>query len=254
MREGDEGQEVLAGYAYSFTSTTRIREIRVYFNPLGYKFMTNLTPRIEIGDNFIAWSTMPVDSLTVFRLKQTLWPSAMALSSWNFVKVLVADDAKRIAIMLGIRPHPPSIPTMDKFINHQFMEVGGLGKFGPPINSSQPSDGKKTMVPTPQGTPDSNAPQTKPSELQLSELTRLYLSRPFTAFKAKFFQVYKPLRDYPPRGSIVVTGLVELESPRAYLVMEVDAAWNPKTNKYDSRSMAMKLKSVSPKKQGPLRK
>jgi len=45
---------------------------------------------------------------------------------------------------------------------------------------------------------------------------------------------------------------VELDSPKAWLVFDVKAAWDPKTRSYDARSMHLKLRRMQLKKQGPV--
>jgi hypothetical protein len=79
-----------------------------------------------------------------------------------------------------------------------------------------------------------------------------HFTKAMTAFKMKLQQTWKPARNYPPRGSILVTGFVEVDSPKAWLVFDVKAAWDPKTKKYDSRSMSLSLRRMQMKKQGPL--
>jgi hypothetical protein len=75
--------------------------------------------------------------------------------------------------------------------------------------------------------------------------------RAIMAFKVKMAQTWRPAPNYPPRGSILVSGLVELDSPKAWLVFDVKAAWDPKTRSYDARSMLLQLRRMQLKKQGP---
>jgi hypothetical protein len=75
--------------------------------------------------------------------------------------------------------------------------------------------------------------------------------RAIMAFKVKMVQTWRPTQNYPPRGSILVSGLVELDSPKAWLVFDVKAAWDPKTRSFDARSMHLQLRRMQLKKQGP---
>lgn len=55
-----------------------------------------------------------------------------------------------------------------------------------------------------------------------------------------------------PRGSIVVSGLVQLETPLDYLTVEVIGVWDPKTKAYDTRNCVMGLRMAKKKRQRPL--
>jgi hypothetical protein len=81
---------------------------------------------------------------------------------------------------------------------------------------------------------------------------QLHLRRAFVAFKTKFAQTWRPAPNYPPRGSILVSGLIELDSPKAWLVIDVKAAWDPKTKQYDPRSMHLVMRRLQMKRQAPL--
>jgi hypothetical protein len=82
---------------------------------------------------------------------------------------------------------------------------------------------------------------------------RSIAARPWQEFRKKFAQTWKPLRELPPRGAVLVSGLVELETSKAYIVIDVIAWWDPKTRKYDVRSMWMGLRRLQMKNQAPMR-
>jgi len=213
---------------------------------------------LEIGDNYIEWRTQPVDSLTVFKIRQALWPSALVQSFWSFTKVMVVDDVKRIAGMLGLRSGPPP-PSLDQLLaRHQQLLKG------PQAPQLQGKDNTPTQPPTvaqpPKGLPGSSAEKPAlmgkgPDEEELASkgmAFHAHFFRPIMAFKAKLAQTWKPAPNYPPRGSILVSGMVELDSPRAWLVFDVKAAWDPKAKEYDPRSMFIQLRRLQPKKQSPV--
>jgi hypothetical protein len=121
--------------------------------------------------------------------------------------------------------------------------------------------------------PDPNRALDKPSSNSLDALTKavkadaqqmqeakdntppalkLHLQRAFMAFRTKFAQTWRPAPNYPPRGSILVSGLIELDSPKAWLVIDVRAAWDPKTKQYDPRSMHLAMRRLQMKRQAPL--
>lgn len=209
---------------------------------------------IEIGDDYITWGTQPVDSLTVFRLRQALWPSALIKSFWSFTKVMVVDDAKRIAGILGIRSSPPP-PSLEQMLaRHQQLMKGPQipSKDGPPQLPQPAGDAAKAITAT---SPEkSTLTGKKENEMEVSATAMAFhghFFRAIMAFKAKMAQTWRPAPNYPPRGSILVSGLVELDSPKAWLVFDVKAAWDPKTRSYDARSMHLQLRRMQLKKQGP---
>lgn len=73
------------------------------------------------------------------------------------------------------------------------------------------------------------------------------------AFWDKFARGYPRKRAYPPRGSVAVTGMVIVDTPKAWLHVDVVAYWDPKTSKYDVSSMQMGLRNVRTKVISPLR-
>lgn len=203
---------------------------------------------------------MPVDSLTVFRIRQAFWPSALAQSFWSFTKVMVADDAKRIARMLGIRTSPPP-PSLEQILakHQQLIKGPSPTKDGPTKQPQALGDATKAITNTNPPDPEKSSLMGKGSEeLEVGPGTRTAMAfhahffRAIMAFKLKLQQTWKPAPNYPPRGSILVSGLVELDSPKAWLVFDVKAAWDPKTKSYDARSMNLQLRRMQMKKQGPL--
>jgi hypothetical protein len=219
---------------------------------------------------------MPVDSLTVFRIRQALWPSALTQSLWSFSKVLIKQDTAAVAGMLGIQWKPPHQPSFESILaQHK------KGSTSEPGNPEQPADG--TSPPAQPATrdlgeptgPDPNRASDKAPDATWKEIAKwvradaesnrggkenapapsplqVHLYFALMAFKQKFSQTWRPAPCYPPRGSIIVSGLIELDSPKAWLVMDVKAAWDPKTKEYDARSMQVVMRRFQMKKQAPL--
>ncbi|KAF4624467.1 hypothetical protein G7Y89_g13704 [Cudoniella acicularis] len=192
---------------------------------------------IEISDDTISWVTMPVDSLTVFRIRQVLWPSALVQSFWNFGKVLFVEDSKRLAGMFGLRPSPPPL-TIDQLMAHSPQMIRGpLPKDGPPQNAL--GDKTKSMVSatTKTGLTGKDSTEVEGPKVDIAIAAHQHFSRAIMAFRTKLAQTWRPAPNFPPRGSILFSGMVELESAKAYLVFDVKAAWDPKTKAYDPRKL-----------------
>jgi len=54
-------------------------------------------------------------------------------------------------------------------------------------------------------------------------------------------------------GSILVSGIVELDTDKAHVLLDVYSFWDPKTRKYDYATMRMSLRRMKLKQQRPLR-
>src|SRR5436190_1005053 len=115
---------------------------------------------------------MPVDASTVSRIRQALWPSALAQSIWTFSKSLFTQD-----------------------IGKQSSKDTELpGKLGPRFPGIDPTGAQQPNV---------------------------NILNAFAAAQNKLRQLWKKVPNYPPRGSILLAGLIELESPKAYIVVDV---------------------------------
>ncbi|KAK6582143.1 hypothetical protein PZA11_005840 [Diplocarpon coronariae] len=212
---------------------------------------------IEIGDDYIEWRTQPVESQVALRIKQCLWPSALAQSSWSFIKVMVVDDMKHLARMLGFRSGTPPAPLDQVLTRRQQLLKGSQA---PQLATEDNTRAQTTAVATPPkgltaGSSEKPALMGKgPEELEVGSAAmalHAHLVKPMMAFRTKFSQTWRPAPDFPPRGSILVSGMVELDAPKAWLVFDVRASWDPKTRAYDPRSMIVRLRRMQPKKQGP---
>lgn len=76
---------------------------------------------------------------------------------------------------------------------------------------------------------------------------------PIQTFKARWFKGMNGSKPHPPRGSVVVSGFVEVESKKSWIVLDVVAFWDPKTRQYDKRSMTVALRRLQAKEVAPLR-
>ena len=212
---------------------------------------------IEISDEAVSWVTMPVDFSTVSKIRQVLWPSALVKSFWNFTKVLCVEDSKRVAGMLGIKIDNSQLQSMDQLLaRHQQMMKTMRNKDGPSQVPRATGDISKSVMKVPTPVPASSEdkePDGEDSTVQQKVAMALQrrLFSPLLAFRMKLEQTWRPAPAYPPRGSILLSGMVELESSKAYLVFDVKAAWDPKAKAYDTRSMQLALRRFQWKQQGP---
>lgn len=222
---------------------------------------------IEIAGDYIAWSTMPVDSLTVSRVRRALWPTPMFQAVWAFITVQSTQNLTRIGTVLGRETKPQ--PTFEALV--------ALHKARSPPTPTTSNNAGVTTVPTtrtpdPSGAPKQpnimNAPPTKktqpiaeesekpiytgievvkPSFAQIQE----HMKTARIAFRQKFNSVWTPPVEFPSRGSIFVSGLVEIGGKKGLVVLEVRSFWDPKTKAFDIRNTRLELKRFQPTVQRP---
>src|SRR6266536_1247718 len=156
--------------------------------------------------------------------------------------------------MLGLRSSSRPPPPLEQILarNPQLFRGPIPTKDGPPALPQTIGDATKAI--TGANDPDKSALTGSSSEeIQVAGAKqalafRAHLTDAMKAFKKKFAQTFKPAPNYPPRGSILISGLVEIDSPRAWLVFDVRAAWDPKTKTFDARSMSIQMRRTQLKK------
>ncbi len=171
---------------------------------------------------------------------------------------MVVDDVKRIAGMLGFRSGPPP-PTLDQLLARHQQLLKGPQAPQLPTKENAPTQ-TPTVSQPPKGMTGGSAEKPAlmgkgPEEEEVGSKAMAFHAhffKPIMAFKTKLAQTWRPAPNYPPKGSILVSGMVELDSPKAWLVFDVKAAWDPKTKEYDPRSMHLQLRRLQPKKQAPV--
>ena len=70
-----------------------------------------------------------------------------------------------------------------------------------------------------------------------------------TTFKRTLAREWKPAGIPPPRGTLIVSGIVEIKGPNGRCTLEVQAAYHPAQSRWVS--LAMGVRRIYPKKKGP---
>ena len=190
--------------------------------------------------------TSEVDPVLSLQIQRALVPTAFALPAYAFVKTLLYENVTGVARYFGWNSEP-SFPTSPSSMTVRLPSLGGKMSESSAESSSN-SSRKISEAINPNATQYDEFKKKIPSY----ELLRPGIQAAFAEFKKKWAETYQPIRGPPPRGSIGVSGLVELQSPVARIVLEVVAFWDPKTNKYDGQSMHVKLRSIRPLTRAPL--
>ncbi|TFB02287.1 hypothetical protein CCMA1212_005662 [Trichoderma ghanense] len=181
---------------------------------------------IIIDDDGIFWGDRPIDSLAANHLNTAIYPKAVALSVWAFLKSLAGQTAQDIAKALGFNTPPPPEATWQAAILNRIKEQGELGTTGKqtvkvpgqPDKSSFPVHTGISEIP---GTPFSGVSEVDPriqAALQAATVT--------------FTKNWQPAKQPPSRGCIRVDGLVELQGKSAVMAVYVLGWYDPKQRKY----------------------
>jgi hypothetical protein len=201
---------------------------------------------LEITDDYIAYIVRPVDATSVARLRQALWPTAVGSSIWASFSMFMALQTARIRKALNLEEPESS----DK-------KQGPAGwttapALDPQANASNPraaADDTQVKPPNMASAPPTSDPGNfesgKPWILRpLPSVPKpnTELNMGTTALKKSLAKNWKstfaPIA--PPRGTVVISGLVEVFGPLGISTLDVRAAYHPAENKVVAMSIGIR--------------
>ena len=141
---------------------------------------------------------------------------------------------------------PPPLPPQDSTSE---------GSATSPLPSMDKRPAGSTTTPETLGTGagvDSGGSTVPSAKVYMIRTAQEHTSGPWDAFKKRLVQKWRRPPSYPPRGSIRVSGLVEIVMPRAIVTVDCIAWWDPQTETYDQRTVHLGLRAIRPKIQAPL--
>jgi hypothetical protein len=211
---------------------------------------------IEIKDDFIAWSVKPVSQKEYARLCRTMFPTAAIKASWASFRYQFDMQANKVREYFGLQP---KIDPEAALIKASLMERSNTKKFGsgnkPPEVPQNPFS--KGLPPPPivpasgQNAEASDAESPGTSIPRLPSIVPRGESKPVTL--ALFLHNLRKNRGStaiePPRGSVVVTGLIEVIGTRGRTTLDVSAAFDPPSDEYVLWSW--RPRRIQPKSQRP---
>ncbi|KAI0421764.1 hypothetical protein F5X98DRAFT_222046 [Xylaria grammica] len=229
------------------------------------------------GGDGVTWTKQPVDPVAVFWTRQALWPSAITLSLWSFTRALVAQNVATVTRLFGHESQPdPSgnmQQTLEKLQQQLKKQSGKPGSVPSPLPPQDRTDeGSTTSSLTrmdERSAGSTAAPETlgkganmdndvpnipSAKDTQLIRSAQVHTSGPWDKFKQSLAQKWRKTPAYPPRGSIRVSGLVELNTSRQIITIDCMGWWDPQTETYDGRTLTLALRAIRPKLQTPLRR
>lgn len=216
------------------------------------------THRLEITDDYIAWTVRPVSADNYARLQQALYPTAITSSIWASYSLLWSLQVARAKAFFNITSKPDTSrqPPPNGFLEFQ--------RSGQRATEQQPHPelgmkGSAAPKPAERG-PEEPSPKhpSSPADLASGKVFPVVPSLPqpggsislaFSEFRRTLQRTWKPTPLPAPRGTCFVSGLVELVGPRGTCVLEVIAAYHPKEQKFVS--IGMSVRRAQPKQQAP---
>ncbi|KAI1119173.1 hypothetical protein F5Y14DRAFT_123796 [Nemania sp. NC0429] len=231
---------------------------------------------LSISGDGIRWAERPVDSGVVASTRLGLWPAPLALALWSFTTALMAQNAATVAKFLGYETQTNPLAHMHSAmerLQQQMKKQSGRPSSTSESSPSQDRTGEEsttgslppvdkisagsTTTPDTMGTGAGvdNAVPTVPSvkDMPMIRTAQEHTSGPWDSFKKSFAQNRPRLDVQPPRGSIRVSGLVEVATEHALITVDCLAWWNPKTRKFDANTTNLHLRAIRPKVQSAFR-
>ena len=203
---------------------------------------------LQIGEEYIAWVRKPMSQVEYQKLERIMIPTAAFWSVWAATKYLLG---------LG-----PAIRRIDDPYQSQVQK----GKGGTSARGESPSAGQKTVEDAPKqrtasqdssgSSKDASSRSPDPEQTgfgfpRLPGLPSPSSEKPFTlmVFMRSMSQNSKPYKIDTPRGTILVTGLIEVVGTRGRATLDVDAAYDPKANEFVV--YGYRVRRIQPKRQSP---
>ncbi|MCJ1478778.1 hypothetical protein MMC13_007462 [Lambiella insularis] len=201
---------------------------------------------LEITDDYIAWTVRPVSPINISRLQGALWPQATFSSFCASTQALWQLQVAKVKDYLNIKEESgskrPRFPP-------GFMNVSQL-----PQKKDDDSSHPALAAPEERPSPSSALPVASGRANILWPLPGISKPSPemataTTAFKNNLAQHWRYASAPAPRGTFMVSGLVELRGPKGTCVMDVQAAYHPQESRWVA--IAIGVRRIQKRKQGP---
>ncbi|KAL2270732.1 hypothetical protein VTJ83DRAFT_103 [Remersonia thermophila] len=256
-------------------------KIRRYWLDIYYPYMA--PPEFErsgllIKADSLEWTTMPIDHSLVLRLERVLWPQPLAMGVWAMGAEAFKEASRHVAKYFSFASddmnNPParpgstpelfgarSSPEVQKALERLRQQATRRPEQVNDPRSMASSSSTRTASSEPSTPRDAGGSIADPNRKKQQDdkpwIESVGLSvansQAWRRFRETFAQSRRAKLLNPPRGSVAVQGLVELETSRAYLVVEAMTWYDPKTRSLVPESTRMSLKGKKFKVQSPVR-
>lgn len=226
-----------------------------------------------IRNGEIAWAAkQPVDPYVIKMLGSVLWPAPLASAVWQYTKTVASQSYSRF---FGIDSSPTApanpggviiVPRPDERRSHVTLPVkrqipsstttgtstGEQGKDAPnqPGSENSTSRTSNTRKDADFTSENGGAGRSKILDLARGPADMLREISP-TAWDQLVFQVrniWARGRRQPPRGCVQMYGLMQVETSKAHVVLDVIGFYDPKVQKFDRPSLFIGLREQTMKR------
>ncbi|KAF2435846.1 hypothetical protein EJ08DRAFT_729712 [Tothia fuscella] len=234
---------------------------------------------VEIADEFVAWSTKTVSQKEYYQLRTVLFPTAAMYASWSALRYQFDVQFNKIRSALGWKEQ---YETEARLLRYRATKEKVLGQVqalkqetekktqaakdstdapsreamdkSPESKSTDKRDGSDNTSKSGRKVDAATATSMEKANMSISipdvDTTSVEGS-PITMllFWLKMSKNRQPMNIDPPRGTIVVSGLIEVVGSKGKSTFDVAAAWDPKAN--DFVASGWKHRKYTPKMQSP---
>ena len=186
--------------------------------------------RIEITDDYVAWVTRRVEPYNVARMKNALQPTPLMYSLWESSKVIWTSNLAKLKKALDIDSAPPPEkprfpPGFAPFLEGMSEGTSGESNKKPPVGNEN-ADKQQYTPPR-----DLNEATKQLLPIVAPSSERNVASRVFKkTLSSRWGRGFES--SGPPRGTILVSGLVEMKGPKGVCLIEVNAAYDPQEGQW----------------------
>ena len=185
-----------------------------------------------------------------------LWPTTMAASLWGSYRVVFYLRLARIKDYLNIRSEPETVnPNLSgslfdfrRLANQKQESQPSPGVEGAPqVESGRATTAEATSKTSPKRAL-SNSTSALPPMPSLPEPGK-DMSIAMKTFKRTLAKTWKGAPIPPERGTLLVSGLIEVEGSKAVCVLDVQAAYHPRESRWVA--IAIGVRRLQLRKQAP---
>ncbi|KAF2679322.1 hypothetical protein K458DRAFT_347000 [Lentithecium fluviatile CBS 122367] len=214
-------------------------------------------PGYELTDELnFRKTTRPVDQMHHQRLENALFPTAVAtavyadakmraLAHWRgFRKYMGWEDERteKLVKALAQLSSPPSSPPKSP------APTTASSTSAPPLAPSATADTQNKDASSAPSSPPSSNPITDRFGNSLPDPTKVP-TMDLSYFRRMIHKNHRHVHMHPPRGTFMVSGLIEIIGERAKMTLDVAAFYDPKMGRYVM--LKAKLRSITDYKQSP---
>ena len=219
---------------------------------------------LQIGDEYIAWVSKPMSQKDYQKLQRTIVPTAAFWSTLAAAKYLFDVQLNRVKQSLGFTPAAnPQIESVQRRAQ-QKQDHKSKGSANEKTDAQSNPEGapgtakQRTSPPTTDQNPKTTSGgSVKPGQKKvglpkLPSFSSQGNENPITLaifMQSMAYQMSKPYRIDLPRGTVGISGLIEVVGTKGRATLDVTAAYDPKANEFVGSHW--RPRRIQPRSQSP---